>query len=729
MNIKNIHCDVIIPIYNAYDCLEPCIMSVINNTDTKNNSIILIDDKSPDERVVPLLKEFEKKYKCITLLLNEENLGFVGTVNRGMRYSKNDVLLLNSDTEVGYNWLDNIKEVAYSRPMVASVTPLSNNATLVSAPVGLQVNNIPGEMDFNTYTKMVHDIAYNEGIELPTAHGFCMYIRREALDEVGYFDDVTFNKGYGEENDFSFRCFDAGYVHLLCDNTLVYHKESQSFSSKKEEQIKKNSEILNKKYPSCMNQIGNWCSHFPINHICHNIMYNLLLGNKKKNILYIIHSYSEETSNVGGTTLHLLDLKENMLDEYNVHILYPDCGGYRLKSYSDLYKTDLLLNCESSLSRINFYNSDYKKMLDSVVKGLGIDLIHVHHMIGSYFDIADVAKENNIKLYCTCHDYYPICPRINLLYNDKNYCQIDENANCETCLNNTMGLKSNVINNWRNEWSKFLDKCDKIFVPNESMIDILGKNIKLKNKITVLEHGLDIKRAEKEEKQELKNIAFIGVLSNHKGLNEAKELIKKNPQYNFFQIGYSEDESMKKSSKNYKYIGKYNREDLQKIIKENKIDLVCMLSIWPETYSYTITEAVLSGVPILCFDLGAQGNRIKKDNLGWTIDIKSKSEDISKKIRTIFENKKEYNKVLESIYNYKIKTTKEMAKEYKNIYKDKNPGNKFDLDELKSLIKSSFVQKENLDSSLLRSILSSRRWRFVSKIRVPKVVSKVIRRH
>ena len=56
-----------------------------------------------------------------------------------------------------------------------------------------------------------------------------MYIKRSVLEGVGYFDEKAFGKGYGEENDFCFRCFDVGYRHLLCDNTYIYHKESQSF--------------------------------------------------------------------------------------------------------------------------------------------------------------------------------------------------------------------------------------------------------------------------------------------------------------------------------------------------------------------------------------------------------------------------------------------------------------------------------------------------------------------
>lgn len=101
VSMKNMKCDIIIPIYNAYDCVKACVESVLKNTNFNKAHLILIDDKSPDERIVPLIEKYEKENpEKITVLKNEKNLGFVGTVNRGMKYSKNDVLLLNSDTEV-----------------------------------------------------------------------------------------------------------------------------------------------------------------------------------------------------------------------------------------------------------------------------------------------------------------------------------------------------------------------------------------------------------------------------------------------------------------------------------------------------------------------------------------------------------------------------------------------------------------------------------------------------
>ena len=133
---------------------------------------------------------------------------------------------------------------AYSQPNVATVTPLSNNATLVSVPEGLKRNELPENISLDDYADLVEKVSYNEKSELPTGHGFCLYIRREVLNKVGYFDEESFGKGYGEENDFSYRCLDYGYINLLCDNTIIFHKEGQSFENTRNEVLEAHMKIL-----------------------------------------------------------------------------------------------------------------------------------------------------------------------------------------------------------------------------------------------------------------------------------------------------------------------------------------------------------------------------------------------------------------------------------------------------------------------------------------------------
>ena len=108
----------------------------------------MINDASPDAALSQWLRDESTKHPSFILLENEDNLGFVGTVNRGMAQSSaNDVLLLNSDTEVANQWLDRLRAAAYRSADVGTVTPFSNNATICSYPRFCQENSLPPGYD------------------------------------------------------------------------------------------------------------------------------------------------------------------------------------------------------------------------------------------------------------------------------------------------------------------------------------------------------------------------------------------------------------------------------------------------------------------------------------------------------------------------------------------------------------------------------------------------------
>ena len=703
------NCDIIVPIYNAYDYVEECITSVIQNTDLTNNRLILIDDKSSDKKILPLLEKIveENKNKNITLLKNKKNIGFVKTVNKGMKYSKTDVVLLNSDTEVSNGWLDKIVKCAYSQPKVATVTPLSNNATLVSVPEGLQQNNIPTNITFSEYAKLVEEISYNEGLELPTAHGFCMYIKRDALENIGYFDDLTFSRGYGEENDFSFRALDYGYKNLLCDNTIIYHKGEQSFSTERASLVKENSIKLANRYPIYTKRVDFFCENFPLLHICNNIKYALKIR-EKRNVLILIHDWKNAESNLGGTTLHVYDLIKNLKNKYNFHVLAPESNEYKLYSYFGDEQEIITFPPVSSANIVPRYNNQYRQMIEKIISAFNISFIHIHHMIGHYFDIADVAYENKIMSAFSTHDLYSI----NMLYG------------------NNMSNNNKIIEMWQNDWDNMLNKIDYIISPSISAKKEMQKIFDKVN-IEVIEHGIDIEKNTKSHKLNSSkyNIAFVGVMVNHKGSNILEHLIRncKNNKVKIHLFGNTEIPFLKKNRNNYVYHGEYNRAEIVKKLSDNNIDLVCNFSIVPETYSYTLTETIAAGIPILAIDLGAVGERVKSNKIGWTVSKDAKISEIMAKINEIFENKENYNEIATNVVNYKIKTSNEMALDYDKIYnlqKFKKIDKK-SIENLKQIISSSLSKNKVVYNTELNWILSSTKWKLISKIKVPTIIKKI----
>ena len=680
--MKNI--DIIVPIYNAYEFTEECIKSIIRNTDLIKHTLVLINDKSPDEKILPMLLKYkeENQDKQIVVLDNEENLGFVKTVNKGMKYSTNDVILLNSDTEVTKKWIEKIQKCAYSNKYIATVTPLTNNGTICSVPNFGIDNEIPDNMTLDEYAEMIEEISKSRYPELTTGNGFCMYIKRSVIEELGLFDDKTFGKGYGEENDFCYRALDHGYTNVLCDDTFIYHKGTQSF--KKENMtasraalIEEHMNLLRKKHPIYVQKTDNFIANNSLRDIQENVNLNILLHNKKR-ILYLVNEWEENMEMTGGTSLHIKDIiNSNIKNEIASFVISPDKNDltrFKLYLYTDKYAKEIA-NYKTDINQygqINYTNNTYKEILENIFESFKIDILHVHHFLFQTFDAIDVAKQRNIYSIITLHDLYMICPSINMVYKDK-YCENDKQKDCSKCLNIRYGVNSNILNNWQKTCKKVLEQFDKIIVPSENTKKLF-KNVYNDLEIEVVEHGVTIvetkpKKQEKTSKQF--NVAFVGAMAIHKGSNILKDLVSKNnnPNIKIHLFGKSEDKELVKSKSNYINHGPYIRGQLPQLLIDNNIDLVCMFATWPETYSYTLTETYMAQVPVLTFDIGAVGDRVKEDKLGWVIKLDTKSTEILAKIEEICNDVKEYKKKKDNFENYKFKSIEEMQKYYDDLYK------------------------------------------------------------
>ena len=758
--MKNV--DIVIPIYNAYDFVKLCIESVIKNTDLKKHTLVLVDDKSPDERIVPLLEDFVKNYSDLNIVFkqNKENKGFVKTVNVGMENSEdNDVILLNSDTEVTKNWIEKIQECAYSQSRVATVTPLSNNATLASVPNAMYDNVLPEGYTLEEYAKLIEEISFKSFPQIPTAHGFCMYITRKAIKDVGLFDDVLFEKGYGEENDFSYRALNLGYKHLMCDNTFIYHKGTQSFSSEKEEFVKSHIKVLMDKYPKCFNNTDEFARNYPLGYIQSNLKFEINCT-KRKNLLFIIHDFRElKEKNLGGTTLHIYDLIKNLRGKYNFHILFPDkidSNLFMLKSYFKESEEEIILNDIVDYSQVKLYNKKYYNMIKDVVRMLKIDLIHVHHLLKNYYDVYDVAKEYNIPVITSIHDFYMACPTVSLLNNNYKFCGGVNREGCKECLRKKLNVEGDLIDIWQEISLKAL-KISKVVVAPSNNTKKIMSNIFKGIDITVIEHGVDKSDTDddvKIKKDNKFNIAFLGGISEHKGIFVLRYLMEKfkGTDINIHLFGDTNDVNCNSSKGNYIYHGVYDRKDIIKLLKENNINLICLFSICPETYSYTLTEGFLAGIPAISFNIGAQSERIEKYGAGVIVDINSDMEKISDRILEIKNDKKLYTTLVENtkktIDNFK--TVSDMSLEYDKLYEKTINKNKvkYNTEETrrirkqyiydniaknyiytrdKKMIKERDIRIEGYDA-LVKSIVNSKRWKLVGNFQLPRFIKKILKK-
>lgn len=494
--------DIIVPIYNAYDDLVKCIASVKRHTDLSLHRLIMINDCSPDERILPYLRSEETEN--IVVIDNEVNGGFSNNVNKGMLYSEDrDVILLNSDTVVTENWIDKIVACAYSKPEIGSVTPMSNSATLCSYPIICQDNDIPENWSVDALAKVVERCSMKMYPRITVAVGFCMFIKREVIKRVGLFDAETFEKGYGEENDFCNRAEQLGYIHVMCDDTFIYHRGTASFVGEQKKALAEAHEkILIDRYPAQMIRNSNYCASGLDQYIRDNIHIYTKANPNKKNLLYMLQADFRDDAfdNIGGTQHHVRDLTMNMKDEYNVYVVARDRDYLRVTMYSgeEILSLKYYIGEKEGFPRI--HDSEIRKLLKNILCAFEIDLVHVHHTHGISFDIFDVAEELGIPMIMSMHDYYYICPTIKLLDTEGRGCNGHcDTSHCPECLQKNGGIftSEHYMEEWHEIVRGIFDKCELLIVPSETCKKIYLKYYpEIEGKTKVIEHGLKLERRE-----------------------------------------------------------------------------------------------------------------------------------------------------------------------------------------------------------------------------------------
>jgi GT2 family glycosyltransferase len=242
---------VVIPLFGGHDLFATCLRSVLRHTPPEV-PILICDDASPDERPRQLVESLiaAEPDRALHYMRQAENLGFPGNVNRGFALAAPaDVVILNSDCEVGAGWIGGLREAARSDTTVATATSLTNHGTVVSMP-GHAPAALPAEWTVDQAADAVAAASLRLRPRLPTAIGHCVYVRRTALELVGDFD-LAFSPGYGEEVDFSQRCIRAGLCHVVADDVFVLHHGGSSFerTGRKSEIQLRHEEIINSRYP------------------------------------------------------------------------------------------------------------------------------------------------------------------------------------------------------------------------------------------------------------------------------------------------------------------------------------------------------------------------------------------------------------------------------------------------------------------------------------------------
>lgn len=216
---------IIILTYNNLEYNKLCIESIRKMTPDGSYEIIVIDNHSTDGTA-----EWLNEQSDIKLILNDENKGFPAGCNQGINAAQddNDILLLNNDTIVTPNWLDNLQTCLYSDASIGAVGPLTNSCSNFQS-IPCDYTDFTDLITFANTINVSNPSKWEERVRLI---GFCLLVKNETVKKIGLLDEI-YGKGNYEDDDYSLRIRKAGYKLMLCEDCFIHHFGSTSFSKQK----------------------------------------------------------------------------------------------------------------------------------------------------------------------------------------------------------------------------------------------------------------------------------------------------------------------------------------------------------------------------------------------------------------------------------------------------------------------------------------------------------------
>jgi GT2 family glycosyltransferase/glycosyltransferase involved in cell wall biosynthesis len=601
--------DVIVSVYRGFNETRRCIESVLASrpSNCAFARLVLIDDCGPEPELRGYLSNIAQQ-DAVVLLKNPTNLGFVASVNRGMACAgSNDVILLNSDTEVSGNWVDRLIIQAYADPKIGTVTALSNNATICSYPDLGGQSTLPPGTTVREIDRACAEANALRAVQIPTGVGSCMYIKRTCLDDIGAFDEDTFAKGYGEETDFCQRASHRGWVHVLAGDVFVFHIGETSFGASSEEGKTKALAIMRERYPAYEQSVARWVRGDPALSLRLAATAALWRLSKRPVVLHVLHSLG------GGTEKHVAELATSLVPSA-LHLVLVTKRGARHVGF-------LLLISEPPDWRAVEFASATMSDIAPFLSSFGVRQVHVHHFLDVFDQIVPFLRQLALPYDLSIHDYTAICPRINLVKDEAIYCGEPDEKGCLRCLLKGRGLSDDILW-WRHLGISMIGSADRVLCPSIDAAKRIQKYVPYA-RIIVVPHEDELYRPKRAVRLaplrpgDPLRVGVLGTLSAHKGgsfLLDCVEAANESGKLIAWHVVGEFSSSLKARAKQLKKFlrvtGHYRVDDILRLIDDVRPHVLLFVQRWPETYSFTLSEALQSGYPILVPNIGAFSERV-----------------------------------------------------------------------------------------------------------------------
>lgn len=568
---------VAVPVYGGMEDTRACLVSVISAGLPSGAELLVIDDASPDPALRSWLDAFVREHG-IRFIRHEFNLGFVATANEALAYSAGrDVILLNADTIVSGDWIRRLADAA-SDATVGTVTPLSNNATLASYPrpwTGNQCADTPANID-----AVCREVNAGLRVEVPTGVGFCLYVTGRCLAATGHFSVEDFGLGYGEEVDFCLRATAQGFRHWVATDVFVAHTGEVSFGNAAAQRKREAERVLQARHPGFLAAVDDFRQRDPLAVARWRLSLARLLRSPRPRVLLVTHAWK------GGILRHVEDLITLLADSAELLVLQPAASG-------DDQSSALRLDWRNPGEFLTFGLPSDADSVRSVLANLGLQRVHVHHLLGFPRTFVGALLQLDIPLQITLHDYHFLTPHYQLTDAQGRF---DEGVIDPASEAFQLG-------------QALLRKAGCVLAPSNDVADRYRRHVP-DARYQVRPHP----EAPVQHRPRSCRVLVLGGLSRAKGLDVLEQVAAvaaaQDAPIHFVLLGYAVEDVRVWPALPIHIRGEYSEADLPALLAQEAPDLIWFPATWPETYSYTLSAAINAGARIVAPDIGAFPERL-----------------------------------------------------------------------------------------------------------------------
>ena len=607
--------DVVVPVYRGFTKTLACLASVLA-TLPRGARLIVVDDASPEPELVAALQALGRQRR-IRLISLPENRGFPAAANAGLRAAaKRDAVLLNSDTLVPPGWLERLRAAAYSAPDIGTVTPLTNDGTIVSYPEiggGNPAPDLAGTVATDALAQQANGVAT---VDLPVGVGFCLYVRRDCLDQVGLLREDLFAQGYGEENDLCLRARHHGWRSVAAPGVFVAHHGATSFGPARTHLIRRNTAILARLHPGYDALVAAHLAADPLGpaRLAMDALRWAAGRRRAGAVVFVTHGG-------GGGVDRVVTSRAMAQGSRRPIVLRPVLTAKGVAVQVRQPGAEAFPNLLFPMP----------ERLPDLVRLLRPDrprLVEQHHSLGHHPAILDLARLLRAQGVSVVHDYARFCPRIALVSTERRYCGEPDVPGCEACIADLGSLLEDdpPIPVLLRRSATELAAADRVIAPSVDAARRLERHFPgIHAMVEPWEDDDDLPPLDMPEQSLPCRVAVVGAIGFEKGFEVllacVRDAKRRALPLEFVVVGFTADDERLMAAGPVFVTGEYEEDDAVRLIRSQRAHLALLPSVWPETWCFALTRAWQAGLRAAVFDLGAPAERVRATGRGWVVPL------------------------------------------------------------------------------------------------------------